>query len=238
MLWIAVDCETTGLEYGKEDRMTELGWAVYDPITKKIIRVRNHLLYEPNYPPLTPFITSLTGLTDEILKKHGESPKEIINEFHNDLKFCTHIVAHNAPFDVGFLSAEYIRQDKIVPDWKIIDTSKDVPFPKNITTRKLTHLAAEHGFVNPLAHRAVTDVFTMLKILEPYDPVEIANWSKTPTLKIKALVTRETKELAKERGYRWDSGAVAWFKEIKELHLDNEIRESPFKIEIVETRNA
>jgi fructose-1,6-bisphosphatase/sedoheptulose 1,7-bisphosphatase-like protein len=115
-----------------------------------------------------------------------------------------------------------------------IDTAKDIPYPKSITTRKLTHLAAEHGFVNQMAHRAVTDVLTMLKVLSFYEAKTVVEWSSSPTIKIKAMVTRETKELAKERGSRWDAPSVAWFKEIKEFQLMTEIKDSSFKIVVVE----
>lgn len=234
MLFCGLDFETSGL-IATQDRITEIGWVIYDPLAKKPLSIHSELVWDKSYPPLTNFITELTGITNSDLEKYGIEPKEAIGTLLADIKKCTHVVAHNAPFDKSFLHHEQVRQGRIPIDVPWIDTSKDVPYPKNITTRKLVHLAAEHGFVNPMAHRAVTDVLTMLKILGSYDAQEVINWSISPTVKIKAMVTRENKDLAKERGYRWDSPSVAWFKEIKEFQLVGEIKESPFNVVVVET---
>ena len=233
MLFLGLDLETTGL-LAFEEHITEIGWVLYDPLAKKPLSIRNELVWDRSYPPLTDFITELTGITNSDLEKYGVSPKEAMVTLLTDLRRCTHVVAHNAPFDKSFIEVEFDRQELTLPNLKWIDTSKDVPYPKSITTRKLVHLAAEHGFVNPMAHRAVTDVLTMLKVLESYDPATVVKWSESPTVKIKAMVTRDNKDLAKERGYRWDSQAVSWFKEIKEFQITDEINSSPFKIVVIE----
>lgn len=232
-MWCLLDFETTGL-IAKENRIIEAGWVLYDEERRKPLSIRNELVWDTDYPVLLPLIKDITGLQEDELLAHGIKPRDMLFKLMTDIVKCSHVVAHNAPFDKGFLEEEFRRQDIALPvlDW--IDTSKHLPYPKSIQTRKLTHLCAEHGFVNILAHRAVTDVLSMLKIIQGYDPNQIIEMSKSKTIKIKAMVTRETKDLAKDRGYRWDSPQIAWFKEILESQLNEEIRESPFKVVVIE----
>jgi len=77
----------------------------------------------------------------------------------------------------------------------------DVPSPPQITTRKLAHLAAEHGFLNPFAHRAVFDVLTMLKILSCYPIENVIISSNQPLMKLVALVAFDGRYKAKARGF-------------------------------------
>ena len=95
--------------------------------------------------------------------------------------------------------------------------------PPAITTRKLTHLAAEHGFLNPFPHRAVSDVLTMLKVLSHYDIAPVLESARQPSFTVKACVSYDDREKAKARGYRWDAARKIWTKIVKGHRLNDEI---------------
>jgi DNA polymerase-3 subunit epsilon len=134
------------------------------------------------------------------------------------------VLAHNAPFDKGFVSQLYAKNGLKMPERVWVDSSVDVPYPEHIQTRKLTHLAAEHKFVNPFAHRAVTDVLTMLQVCSQYSWSELIESAKQPNITIRAMVTFNDKEKAKSTGYRWDGENKVWLKNIKANRRDEEVQ--------------
>lgn len=234
MLWLGVDFETTGLDVEK-DRIIEIG-AVLWHVERKVPLQMLSLLVDPDIP-VTPFITSLTGISDEDVKVHGVSTIEALDQLHPLMDLADYIVAHNgASFDKPLWEAEYKRcgahrgQDIKVP-W--IDTRTDVPYPEHIKSKSLNHLAYDHEFINPFPHRAVTDVLTMLKIASKYDPQQIINYKETPSLEIRAMVTYNDREKAKAKSYHWDGGRKFWVKNIKEFQLKKEIEDSDFKVTVL-----
>lgn len=93
-----VDIETTG-HNATHGRITEV--AVVQVEDGKIIHTWSSLVNPEMY--LSPFIISLTGITDEMLEGAPHF-HEIAQKLHALLE-GTIFVAHNAPFDYGFLKA-------------------------------------------------------------------------------------------------------------------------------------
>ena len=79
--------------------------------------------------PLPPFITELTGITDEMLRDAPtiESVLPLLLEFLGSEK-STVFVAHNAPFDLSFLKASAALHGYIWPNFRVIDTVKAARF--------------------------------------------------------------------------------------------------------------
>lgn len=75
----------------------------------------------------------------------------------DDLLTGSVLVAHNAPFDVSFLSAEYARIGRVMPAVPVLCTLKlarrHFKFPSN----KLGSIAESLGVGQSVAHRALAD---------------------------------------------------------------------------------
>lgn len=248
MLLLGIDFETTGLDATK-DRITELGACLWDSDTKAPIAVFCCYLFDDDYPLVTKEITALTGITDEAIAVYGRAPREAFGELAAMVTRAEMIVAHNGTnFDKLFYKAELERQGRLaVPAGKKfwlgipwLDTSVDVPYPDKIQTRKLVHLAAEHGFVNPFAHRALFDVMTMMHILSCYNIEDVVRLAAEPSYDVVAKTLPpwqdegKSNEKAKARGYRWDGANKRWFKTVKKSQVEKEQSHGEFPVVVTE----
>ena len=150
--YVLVDIETTGLS-PINDEIIEIG----------AIKVKNNLIVDSFNQlikinrSLSPFITNLTGITDEMLKT-GKTPTQVYLDFVQFIEEDI-IIGHNINFDLGFLSnkcKKYINHD-LTNDY--IDTlymaRKLVP---NSVNYKLGTLAKLFNISYEGAHRGLKDV--------------------------------------------------------------------------------
>lgn len=117
---IVFDTETTGLEANGGDRITELGCVeVIDCIpTGKTFHA--YINPERSTPPE---VVKITGLTDEFLadKPVFAAVAQGFMDFVGDAV----MVAHNAPFDRGFINMELVRLGKdAYPEDRFKDTAR------------------------------------------------------------------------------------------------------------------
>jgi DNA polymerase-3 subunit epsilon len=86
----------------------------------------------------------------------------------------------------------------------------------------LTYLAADHGFLNPFAHRALFDCATTFRLVSPYLGELIArSYEKEFTLR--ALQSPfESKDILKGRGYFWDAESRCWTIVLPESKIEAE----------------
>jgi DNA polymerase III subunit epsilon len=231
MIWLGYDIETTGLNV-ETDRVTEVGFVLWDAYKKKTIYAGSKLV---SNRIISKEIEQLTGIDQHMIDKFGENEVSVFNLVQDYMNQADYIISHNGNlYDKPLTFNEFKRNSIEPPNKPWIDTTTDVPFDPKITTRSLKYLASEKEFVNPFPHRALFDVLTMLKIVSYFDPDVIRDHSLAKTFLIKALVTRDNKELAKSRGYRWNPEKVSWYKTIKEFNYEKECLEAPFKVLIVE----
>jgi len=148
--FIVLDIETTGLD-ANNDRITEIG-AV--KIVGKEIVDYFHTLVNPGIP-IPPRIVELTGITDEMVKD-APTIENVLTKFRY---FCgdAALVAHNAPFDIGF-----IKEKAKAIDWEIINPIVDtLTLSRELLTDLKSHkldLVAKHmGIRLENHHRAVDD---------------------------------------------------------------------------------
>lgn len=118
---------------------------------------------------LPDFITSLTGITDSMLSD-APSIQEILPNFleflgsHNE----TVLVAHNAPFDIGFLKAASIDSEIPWPDFIIVDTvriARSALGRDEVQDCKLATLAEYFGASIEPNHRALDDARATVDVL-------------------------------------------------------------------------
>jgi len=119
--------------------------------------------------PIPTFITALTGISDQMV---SSSPRisevfPILLEFLGSEKE-TVFVAHNAPFDLGFLKAAAITSEYPWPKFTVIDTAK---LARRILTRdevvncKLGTLAEFFDTEVSPNHRALDDALATVDVL-------------------------------------------------------------------------
>ncbi|RNF41141.1 PolC-type DNA polymerase III [Planococcus salinus] len=111
--YVVLDFETTGLRAGS-DKIIQIGAVKYIGHSHKDTM---YLLINPERP-ISNTITRITGITDKDVK---DAPviEEVAHEliaFIGDLP----IIAHNAPFDMGFLYA--LEDITPIPEYTVIDT--------------------------------------------------------------------------------------------------------------------
>ncbi|WP_017472177.1 ATP-dependent DNA helicase DinG [Amphibacillus jilinensis] len=156
-----IDLETTGNTPNKGDRIIEIGIVIYQD--GEIINQYNQLI-NPN-KHISRFISHLTGITNEMIidkPSFEEVAGDIIAFFEN-----VYFVAHNVPFDLGFLNVELKNAGYSPLKQPIIDTVElsRVLFPK-ATSFKLAHLSQWLKLEHNDPHRALSDAYVTAKLLD------------------------------------------------------------------------
>ena len=119
--------------------------------------------------PLSPFITELTGITDEMLTDAPriESVLPLLFEFLGSDK-STVFVAHNAPFDLSFLKASAALHGYTWPNFRVIDTVKAARFvltKDDVANYQLGTLAIYFQTEIAPNHRALDDALATVDVL-------------------------------------------------------------------------
>ena len=253
MLVAGFDTETTGLDVTKE-HIIEVGSVLWDTERRAPVLRYSALVHGPHIvEPLLPKIVELTGITDLDLETYGVAPGFAFENVLQIFKRAEAIVAHNGNlFDKPIWEANLARHGFLPTEkrdlW--VDTSCDIEFAPDIKTRKLKHLAAEHGFLNPFAHRALFDVLTMLKVCDGYDWPKIVASARTPNLVVRAVMPftkdemfntkkadfAKMKDVVKAHGFRFDNDTKEWVKSIKEFNKEaakKEALDAGYKLSLV-----
>jgi len=118
---------------------------------------------------LPPFITELTGITDEMLVDAPpiESVLPLLFEFLGSER-TTVFVAHNAPFDLSFLKASAALHGYSWPNFRVIDTVKAARFvltKDDVQNYQLGTLALYFRTEIAPSHRALDDALATVDVL-------------------------------------------------------------------------
>ena len=118
---------------------------------------------------LPPFITELTGITDEMLvdAPRIESVLPLLFEFLGSER-TTVFVAHNAPFDLSFLRASAALHGYSWPNFRVIDTVKAARFvltKDDVPNYQLGTLALYFRTEIAPSHRALDDALATVDVL-------------------------------------------------------------------------
>ncbi|MQW76528.1 DEDD exonuclease domain-containing protein [Nocardioides sp. dk4132] len=157
-----VDLETTGGSAAGGSMITEIG----------AVKVRGgevlgefQTLVNP-HTDIPAFIAVLTGITNSMV---ADAPGiDTALPAFLDFAAGTVLVAHNAPFDIGFLQHFAARQERAWPAFEVVDT---VRLARRVITRddapncKLSTLAALFGAGTTPNHRALADARATVDVL-------------------------------------------------------------------------
>ncbi len=224
-----IDTETTGLNPDAGDRIIDIAIATceYGRDSGKLYRVvsRYESLEDPE-APLSPEITRLTGITDEMVRGHHIDEDELARA----LEGVGLVVCHNAAFDRAFLEARH----PAFAAMHFACSLYEIPWDRwNTKSNKLDYLGFRFGLFHD-AHRARADVDMLLALLDQQVPDGadtalslLLTSARTPSWRIHAIsLPFESKDQAKAHGYRWNEGNFnipkAWWIETQDEQAERE----------------
>lgn len=151
---VFLDVETTGLSPEAGDRVCEIA----------LLRVRGgreewsfSSLVNPGCP-ISPGASAVNGITDAMVR---EAPPfaEVAPTVLEALEGAV-LVAHNAPFDLGFLRREMLLAGRRLPEVPVIDTLRLARRCFSFFSNALQAISGALGIEVVGAHRALADVRT------------------------------------------------------------------------------
>jgi DNA polymerase III subunit epsilon len=160
--FVVVDVETTGLS-PTADRITEIA----------MMKVKNGVLIDEFSTLINPLmtipaeITALTGI-DNIMVQDAPPAREVvpyIAEFLSDAIF----VAHNAPFDWGFVSETTMRERGIgLDNLQLCTVRLSKKILPHLPSKSLGPVTQALGITIPERHRASGDAYATALVLVKY----------------------------------------------------------------------
>lgn len=210
---LIVDLETTGID-SEKDKIIEIGLLEFavSEFERPTITGMYSGLEDPGQP-LRPEIKKLTGLSDQVLagkKIEWDTVRQYFDK-------ASVVIAHNMPFDRGFLLKR--------PELKLEATHwacsiRHIDWDgKGFRSKALNYLAADSGFVNPFAHRALFDCATTFRLIGDHFQ-ELIQSSYLAEYRVLARgAPYEAKDKLREHAYYWDPIGRVWHKTILEDRL-------------------
>lgn len=157
--YVALDVETTGLDLDEDEIIEIAAIKVVDGEETD----RFHVLVRPGRR-LPKKVVELTGITDDLLESQGVDIGDAMEEFVSFVGDDV-VIAHNAPFDCGFVQAMCEESDLDDFDNEYIDTvalaKNKVPGAPNYRLRTLLELL---DLENRRPHRAESDCEAVLAL--------------------------------------------------------------------------
>ncbi|MEZ6195298.1 MAG: exonuclease domain-containing protein [Planctomycetota bacterium] len=152
-MFVAFDTETTGLS-PRQANVVEIAGVRFTGGGNEIARFST--LANPG-GPIDPFVTSIHGI-DDAMVLHAPSSFEACRQFASWLRPDDILVAHNAAFDVGFITSELTQGEWPCPRNVVVDTLRCAKFMDlDVRNHKLGTLVEYFGFPETGYHRAMAD---------------------------------------------------------------------------------
>lgn len=211
---IVLDTETTGMNH-LSDKVIELGMIKfeYDSSTGQVLNVIDVFdeLEDPGFP-IPPETIAVHHITDEMVKGKRMDDQRV-NSMLQDVDL---VIAHNASFDRPFVENRWPHFCS--KRWAC--SIKDIDWRQNgIGSAKLEYLAMVQGIFYE-AHRAEIDCWALLEVLKMVLPSSqqtaiqtLFESANSDQFKVYALGSPfETKDILKQRAYRWSPDIKCWSK--------------------------
>ena len=211
---VIVDTETTGTRR-ESDQIIELGLTRFEYVKETGAIVRISAVYsglEDPGRPIPPESTEIHGITDAMVMGKRIDDAEVSRLVAG----ATLVVAHNAGFDRPFLEAR-------MPDFTGLPwgcSYAQVPWEaEGFRGTKLEFLGWLSGFFFE-GHRSEIDCRALLEVLRRPLPRSgriafkyLLEAAAEPALRLWATGSPfETKDILRERGYRWDAERRCWHR--------------------------
>jgi DNA polymerase III epsilon subunit family exonuclease len=163
--FVVFDLETSGAAPATGAAVTEIG--AVKVLGGKVIG-EFQIFVDPGHY-LSDFITSLTGITDEMLAG-APTIEQVLPTFLDFLGPAheTVLVAHNAPFDMSFMKAAADAHSYDWPNYAVIDTARVARYVLDrdeVPNCKLSTLAPFFGSPTSPNHRALDDARATVDVL-------------------------------------------------------------------------
>lgn len=157
--FVFFDLETTGLS-SRACRIIEM--AALKVASGGVVAGSFHALVRVE-ERLPPFITRLTGITEDMLLEEGQAIEEAFP------RFCAFVgelplVAYNVSFDMGFLRSEAARQKVKLRNTPVCALAVARARVPGLPNYKLKTVARHFGLDNEQTHRALDDCEMGLRV--------------------------------------------------------------------------
>ncbi len=159
-IYTFIDLETTGLDYETE-QIIEIA-AVSTDLEREYGRMQMFVRLEKGRE-LSEFITNLTGITTEDLKGGNISEPAVYSL--GQFAAGTTVVAHNAPFDLAFLSKLGMEPQSFVC------TRALAKLVEPTESASLKDVCARHDIDLTGHHRAMNDVLATIEVFRKLAPI-------------------------------------------------------------------
>ena len=161
LTYVVVDVETTGTSHGSGDRVTEFAAVI----------VRNGKVCEEYATLVNPersisaYITQLTGISSAMVR---DAPRfaDVRRELRPLLAEPHVFVAHNAPFDWGFVNMELTRAGEApLANDRLCTVRLARRLLSQLPRRSLDHVTSHYGIMVESRHRALGDATATAQVL-------------------------------------------------------------------------
>ncbi len=152
----------------------------------------SQLCWDSTYPPQSAEVVEVTGITDAMLREHGEHVREVFQtKLFRLVEQADVVIAHNKSFDETLYNSMSARMGLNPPQPKKgwLCSIADIPYPKKYKCKKLSHLAYDHGIVvDPSTlHRALDDVKLLAQLMGRYRVADMLAYRDSPWVYLKAV---------------------------------------------------
>ena len=228
MILLSLDFETTGLDT-TNDHVIEMGAILYSTGQHKCLDSQGMLVKTTK--TITPEITAITSVHPAAVERFGYEQDAVFDVLVNMMESADHIIGYNVRrFDRKVAENWAARNNIVLPTKIWLDLFQDLPY--NVSTGKLSHVAADHGILNLFPHSAMSDAQTVLAIASKYDPELLLTRAQSPVVVLVARAERNQNDLVKRAKFRWNPGRKIWWKSIKEQDIDEAMSTIQFNVSI------
>jgi DNA polymerase III alpha subunit (gram-positive type) len=226
MKLLTFDLETTGFPENPKAKVIELSWALWDVTSGRIVKAQSDLIDALGAEEVPDEIVEITGITTLMLRQNGIRLRDAMIPFLAVMDYADGLFARNGiKFDRVMLERDCLEEGIELPRLPLIDDYVDVAYPPKMKNCTLSHVAADHGFLNPFPHSGLGDVMTLIRVMQVggYDMKAALDSARTPMIEVQAHVSYQGRDLAKALGFKWNpEPEKTWTKVMRQGAYDPE----------------